>query len=91
MIDRMSSSRRNRRRGVHKLIVSLACLVSWAGMPAGVHAQEVDIEHDSRLEGYGEPLLLGGSNATLTWLGFAFFSAVALLALFKDAKRSHLD
>ena len=89
MIERMTG---RKRRTLHKLAVSLACLVSWAALPAAsVHAQELDIENDSRLEGYGDKMFMGGGNATLTWLGFAFFSAVALLALFKDAKRSHLD
>ena len=89
MIDRMTSPRRST---LHKLVVSLACIGSWAAMPAAsVHAQDLDIETDSRLEGHSDKMLLGGGNATLTWIGFAFFSAVALLALFKDAKRSHLD
>jgi hypothetical protein len=89
MIERMSS---RRRRTLHKLIVSLACFGSWVAMPpAKVYADEPEIENDSRLEGHGEKMVLGGGNATLTWLGFAFFSAIALLALFKDAKRSHLD
>jgi len=91
MIDHMTSRPRSRRRIWQKLVVVLACLVSWAGLPAGAGAQEVDIENDSRLEGYGDKVFLGGGNATMTWLGFAFFSAIALLALFKDAKRSHLD
>jgi hypothetical protein len=90
MIETMPS---RRRRNLRKLFVLLACLVSWAAMPVGstVQAQEVDIETDARLEGYSDKMVLGDSNATLTWLGFAFFSAVALLALFKDAKRTHLD
>ena len=91
MIERMTAG--GKRRFLHKLTVSLACLVSWAAMPpsASVHAQALDIESDSRMEGYGDKMFMGGGNATLTWLGFAFFSAIALLALFKDAKRSHLD
>ena len=74
------------------LVVTLGCLLSSAGMPSGASAQEeVEVENDARMEGYGEKMVLDSSNATMTWLGFGFFSAIALLALFKDAKRSHLD
>ena len=74
-----------------KLVVSLACLLSWAAMPSGAHAQEDELEHDARLEGYKDGVALEEGNLAMTWLAFGFLSAIALLGLFKDAKRSHLD
>ncbi len=74
-----------------KLVVALACVLPLAGAPGGAAAQEVDIEHDGRREGYGEKLAMEGGNNAMTWLGFGVLSVIALLALFKDAKRSHLD
>ena len=80
------------RRSRRLLAMTLVCLLSWAGTPLRAWGQEEsEIPNDARLEGYGEKVVLDSSNATMTWLGFGFFSAVALLALFKDAKRSHLD
>ena len=88
MIRRMKLARTAR-----KLVLMLACaLLPLAGAPATALAQEeVDVETDGRFEGYGANLTLGGGNNAMLWFGFAFVSAIALLALFKDAKRSHLD
>ena len=79
-----------------RLLVTLACLLPLAGAPGGggggvASAQEVEIEHDGRREGYGEKLVMDGGNNAMTWLGFGVLAVISLLALFKDAKRSHLD
>ena len=75
-----------------KLAVSLACLLAWAAVPGGrALAQENEIPHDARLEGYKDAVALEEGNLAMTWLGFGVLSAIALLGLFKDAKRSHLD
>ena len=84
MIRPMTTRRR-------KWMVTLVCLLSLAGMPGGAMAQEVEITHDARLEGYQDPVTLEEGSLAMTWLGFAFVAAIALLGLFKDAKRSHLD
>jgi LPXTG-motif cell wall-anchored protein len=31
------------------------------------------------------------SNSAMTWVGFTILCLIALLGLFKDAKRTHLD
>ncbi len=81
----------NRMTG-RKLIVMTVCLLSWATAPSPTFAQdEPDFKHDARLEGYTDKLALEPSNTAMTWVGFAVCSGIALLALFKDAKRSHLD
>ena len=75
-----------------KVLVTLACLLPMVAAPGGASAQqELEVEHDGRLEGYDEQLAAEGSGQALTWIGFAFLSAIALLGLFKDAKRQHGD
>jgi hypothetical protein len=56
-------------------------------------AQELEVEHDARLEGYGkdEKVAMEDRSTAMTWVGFSFCALIALLGLFKDAKRSHLD
>ena len=81
----------NRMTG-RKLIVMLFCLTAWASAPSAAFAQdEPEFDHDARLEGYAEKLALEPSNTAMTWVGFGVCSVIALLGLFKDAKRSHLD
>ena len=89
MMNRMTT-RRCRKAG-RKLVLTLACLLPLAGLPTSAAAQEVEIEHDARLEGYTDAVTLEEGSMALTWLAFAFVSAIALLGLFKDAKRTHLD
>ena len=74
-----------------KLALTLAFAMPLAGAPGAAVAQETDVPHDGRLEGYGEPLAREGGSRTVAWLGFGALAAISLLALFKDAKRSHLD
>ena len=75
-----------------KWLVTLVCLMSWACVPqqrAG--AQDLEVETDARLEGYSDKMVMEPANTAMTWAGFGFIAVVALLGLFKDAKRSHLD
>jgi hypothetical protein len=90
MMKPMKRSRQRRRAG-RAWIVTLACLLPLAGLPGAAAAQDLDVETDSRLEGYGDKVAMEPTGSTVVWLGFVFCSVVALLGLFKDAKRSHLD
>ena len=85
MINRMTTSIRRR------IAVTLACLLTWAALPSGAAAQDNEVPHDARLEGYKEAVTLEEGNLAMTYLAFGFHAAIALLGLFKDAKRSHLD
>jgi hypothetical protein len=74
---------------MNKWLAALACFVAlFAGT---ARAQELEIEHDARLEGYADKLALEPGNTAMTWAGFGFCAVIALLGLFKDAKRTHLD
>jgi hypothetical protein len=81
------------RHATRRWIVSLVCLISGASLPTAAVAQELEIFTDARLEGYGndKKVILEDGNLTLPWLGFGLLSAIALLGMFKDAKRSHLN
>jgi hypothetical protein len=93
MMRLMSTCRRG--ASLRKWILALACVLSWAGAvaPPGAMAQELEIEHDARLEGYGNDakVALDDKSTAMTWVGFTVIALIALLGLFKDAKRSHLD
>jgi hypothetical protein len=79
----------------------LVCVLALAGAPGGAGtgglgvgvagAQELEIEHDARLEGYTDKVALDNGTNAMLWLGFGFLAAITLLGLFKDAKRSHGD
>ena len=79
----------------------LMCVLALAGAPGGAGtgglgvgaagAQELEIDHDARLEGYTDKVTLDNGNNAMLWLAFGFLAAITLLGLFKDAKRSHGD
>jgi hypothetical protein len=86
-----------RHHAVRKWIVPLLCLLAWAGVPmpspsSRAVAQELEIPTDARFEGYGtDKVTIEESNSAMTWVGFTFLCLIALLGMFKDAKRTHLD
>ena len=80
------------RRWLIALCLCASALVALAPSPA--RAQEEEIKQDARLEGYanaGGNVSVPNQSTALIWLLFVFLGVVALAALFKDAKRSHLD
>lgn len=55
-------------------------------------ADDTDITHDARVDGYRPPTgLINPSSEYTTWVLFLFIGIVGVSALFKDAKRTHLD
>jgi hypothetical protein len=87
-----------RRRTVRKWLVPLLCLLGWAVAPlapspsARAFAQELELETDARYEGYGsDKVTIEEGSAAMTWVGFTILCLIALLGMFKDAKRTHLD
>ena len=53
---------------------------------------EEPVKHDARTEGYAPARVqTEGNSVALTWLLFIFMSVICLAALFKDARRTHLD
>ena len=84
---------RPRRASALKRWLLLACLCVGAVLlaPAGALAQEEEIERDGRIEGYAGNVSVENQSTALMWLLFVFLSVIGLVALFKDAKRTHLD
>lgn len=54
-------------------------------------ADEEEILHDARTEGYTGKVQIDKGTTALVWLAFIGLSLVSLGVLFKDAKRTHLD
>ena len=59
--------------------------------PVAALAQEEEIKRDARLEGYPVNVSVPNDSTALTWLLLIFLGIVALSAMFKNARRTHLD
>jgi len=61
-------------------------------LPSAARAADDDeVLHDARTEGYPQKVQLTKASVALVWLAFLFMSVVSMAAIFKDAKRTHLD
>jgi hypothetical protein len=87
-----SASARFTRAGM-PLILSCCTAIVLFGQPilAFAAAEEVDESIDGRLEGYTTKVVMEGGGTGLTWIGFLVLAVICVSALFKSAKRSHLD
>ena len=72
------------------LALGLACAAALVSAAPAL-AQEEAPKHDARLDGYASNVALTSNSTALIWLLFVFLAVVALAAMFKDAKRTHLD
>ena len=59
--------------------------------PTTARADDDEVLHDARTEGYGQKVQVTKASVALVWLAFLFLSIVSMAAIFKDAKRTHLD
>ena len=88
------SVRRRRPATLRRWLVALCLCVgtfALAAAPNVALAQEEEVKVDARLEGYQTPMTVSNQSTALMWLLFVFLGVIALAALFKDAKRTHLD
>lgn len=75
-----------------RFLAILLFLLSTVAAPQSAPAQDKDIEHDGRLEGYqGAEVKIANDSTALIWILFIFLGGLSLGVLFKDAKRTHLD
>jgi len=69
-----------------------ACTVAATLLaPVAALAQEEEIKRDARLEGYTNNVSVPNDSTALIWLLLIFLGVVALSAMFKNARRTHLD
>ena len=57
---------------------------------AGLEDPE-EIINDGRTEGYTQKVQIPKPSTSLVWLAFIALSVLSISAMFKDAKRTHLD
>jgi hypothetical protein len=70
----------------------LALALAAAVLPASALAQDEAPKNDARLEGYEARVQVeSGDSTALTWLLLVFLAMVLMGAMFKNAKRTHLD
>jgi hypothetical protein len=77
----------------HRLIMlcgSLLVLMVPLVALAAPQEQEREIL-EARLEGYPQVVALEGGSTAFTWILLIVLTLLAIGALFKDAKRTHLD
>ena len=76
----------------HRLITLYGALFVVLSSPLAALAQPEEREiMEARLEGYPQVVALEGGSTALTWVLLIVLALLALGALFKDAKRTHLD
>ena len=69
-----------------------ALLISGVlAFPTAARADDDEVLHDARTEGYPQKVQVTKASVALVWLAFLFLSVVSMAAIFKDAKRTHLD
>ena len=73
------------------LLAPVLAVAALAFAPSVTLAQDEEVKQDARLEGYQGNVSVQNQSTALMWLLFVFLGVVALAALFKDAKRTHLD
>jgi hypothetical protein len=73
------------------LYVTLACwlapVIAWAASKEDEDAEK----QEARLEGYAQAVRLAGGGSGLAWAMICFVSVLAIVCLFKNARRTHLD
>jgi hypothetical protein len=65
-------------------------MLAMPGMLLAV-ATEEEKRIDGRLVNYAKPVVVEEASTTLLWLLLIFLSTVCLAAMFKQARRTHLD
>jgi hypothetical protein len=79
----------------HRILMALTALIALLGSPLAALAQRQSEEGpeiwDARLAGFPKNVILGGHSTALVWFVFIVLAFIALVVLFKNAKRTHLD
>ena len=77
------------------MVVAVCTTIVVYGHPVlAFAAQAYDEEaeaRDARLEGYANKVAMDTGGMGLTWIGFVVLAVIGVSAMFKSAKRTHLD
>ena len=77
------------------VVVAVCTFIVVYGHPvlafAAAAYDEADEVRDARLEGYANKVAMDTGGMGLTWIGFVVLAVIGVSALFKSAKRTHLD
>ncbi|HEY1921567.1 MAG TPA: hypothetical protein VGG44_02285 [Tepidisphaeraceae bacterium] len=70
----------------------LVILLTVAVAPLSAMADDAKIQsYDGRLDDYAQPVTLDSNGTALTYFLFAVLGLICLGAMFRNARRSHLD
>jgi hypothetical protein len=78
----------------HRIIMGLVAVAMVLSSPLAALARQQDDAPevlDARLEGFSKSVTLSSHSTALVWFAFLVLAFIALVVLFKDAKRTHLD
>jgi hypothetical protein len=76
----------------HRLLPLAFSLITLLAPVAALAADEEETSQlEARMEGYATGVRLPSSGTALTWFAVIFLAAMAIGALLKNAKRTHLD
>jgi hypothetical protein len=76
------------RRAVFSILFALTLL---GAAPLSASADDQPKSFDGRLDDYGRNVTLDSGGTSLTYFIWAGLGVAAVIVMFKDAKRSHLD
>ena len=76
----------------HARLLRVICwIVAVLLSPAMALAADEDKMPDARIQNFSKPVSIPEGGTALTWLLLIFLTLICLAALFKNAKRTHLD
>ena len=74
-----------------RLLRVVCWIVAVLLSPAMVLAADEDKLPDARIQNFNKTVSIPEGGTALTWLLLIFLTVICLAALFKNAKRTHLD
>jgi hypothetical protein len=76
-----------------RLLAIFLVLAALGSAPVSALADDSNApkSFDGRLDDYNKPVTLDNGGTALTYFVWIILGAVAVIVLFKDSKRSHLD
>ena len=76
---------------IKRRLLRMICWMMVLLSPALALAADDEKLPDARIQNFSKPVSVPEGGTALTWLLLIFLTIVCLAALFKNAKRTHLD